>query len=65
MKTERCENCGEVLKSEKIVWLELSLTDGNYYKEIPENHKSQGAFPFGKTCANNIIKTQKLSYVNR
>jgi hypothetical protein len=47
----RCERCGEILNPDKVVWLELSLTDGRYYNEIPHSHKSQGIFAFGSTCA--------------
>jgi hypothetical protein len=49
----RCERCNEILKPDLIVWLELSITDNNYYTEntFPKNHESQGYFPFGKTCA--------------
>jgi len=53
-----CQRCGKVLMTEIVVWLELSNTDGKYYKinglterSIPEGHISQGAFPFGSTCA--------------
>jgi len=49
IKNERCEHCGELLV--EVVWLELSNTDGKYYKQIPIGHKSQGLFPFGKACA--------------
>jgi hypothetical protein len=52
----RCEKCGEVLKPKNIKWLELSITDGNYYTELPKGHESQGAFPFGTTCATSQIK---------
>jgi hypothetical protein len=55
MKTKeqviRCERCNEILKIEQAVWLELSMTDGRYYKNIPNGHESQGGFSFGKTCA--------------
>lgn len=46
-----CERCGEILNPKRIKWLELSITDGNYYETLPENHESQGAFPFGSACA--------------
>ena len=46
-----CERCGEKLNPSKAVWLELSMTDGKYYKQIPDGHDSQGAFSFGKACA--------------
>jgi len=59
----RCERCGEVLIAKRVVWLELSNTDGKYYKidelskrSIPEGHISQGAFPFGSTCAKEQLK---------
>jgi hypothetical protein len=61
--TPICQRCGEVLVPERVVWLELSNTDGNYYKideltqrSIPEGHISQGAFPFGSTCAKKQLK---------
>lgn len=52
----RCTECNEILTSKKIVWLELSNTDGNYYKKIPKDHVSQGGFPFGSTCSKNVLK---------
>lgn len=48
---ELCEKCGESLKPEHIVWLELSTTDGHYYRKLPQGHESQGRFPFGRSCA--------------
>jgi hypothetical protein len=56
MKTVKCERCGEKLNENKIKWLELSNTDGNYYTKLPKGHLSQGAFPFGTACATNQIK---------
>lgn len=53
MEKIKCEKCGEILKPDTVVWLELSITDGKYYKNLPEGHESQGAFSFGKTCAKN------------
>jgi hypothetical protein len=53
---QRCERCGEKLKEKNIKWLELSITDGNYYTTLPKDHESQGAFPFGTTCATEQIK---------
>lgn len=47
----RCQRCDEILNPDKIVWLELSQTDGKYYNEIPKDHISQGGFPFGSACA--------------
>lgn len=52
----RCERCGEELKQTQAVWLELSLTDGRYYKDLPGGHESQGGFAFGKTCAKVVIQ---------
>jgi hypothetical protein len=47
----RCERCGEVLKPDKVVWLEHSNTNGKYYRKLPPGHISQGSFAFGATCA--------------
>jgi len=58
-----CERCSKELSSIAIVWLELSQTDGNYYRatEFPANHISQGFFPFGNACAHaeNIERLSK------
>lgn len=53
-----CDRCGEELKPGKIVWLELSTTDGEYYnpKNFPIGHLSQGLYPFGISCAKKIQK---------
>jgi hypothetical protein len=56
METIKCERCGKPLNPKRIVWLELSNTDGRYYKKIPENHVSQGAFSFGKLCSIEQLK---------
>lgn len=56
---EKCNECGKVLDEKKIVWLELSLTDGNYYETIPANHRSQGFFAFGKDCAKKLLNKLK------
>lgn len=53
-----CECCNKELTSNKVVWLELSQTDNRYYEEIPEGHISQGAFPFGASCAKKILKAK-------
>lgn len=54
----RCERCNEKLNPKTAVWLELSMTDGNYYlpSKFPNEHESQGAFSFGKACANAELK---------
>ena len=51
-----CERCGEKLNPKTAVWLELSMTDGNYYNQIPEGHDSQGGFSFGKACSKSQLK---------
>jgi hypothetical protein len=51
-----CERCGEKLNPSKAVWLELSMTDGKYYNQIPDGHDSQGAFSFGKACSKSELK---------
>ena len=52
MKTKlKCEMCGKSLSGKKIIWLELSLTDSQWYKRIPKKPISQGFFPFGSVCA--------------
>lgn len=62
MKSEnqiiRCERCNEKLNPKTTVWLELSITDGNYYlsSEFPNEHESQGGFSFGKACAKIQLK---------
>lgn len=54
----RCQRCNEKLNPKKIVWLELSMTDGNYYEceKFPSNHESQGGFSFGSACAKTQVK---------
>lgn len=58
MEDLRCTNCDKKLDEKKTKWLELSTTDGYYYlpEEFPENHLSQGGFPFGIACAKKEIK---------
>lgn len=53
-----CEECGKILKEGEEIWLELSIDDGNYYTDnFPVDHKSQGLFPFGKSCAKRVRKS--------
>ena len=56
----RCNRCNCALHPDYIVWMELSMTDGKYYlpDEFPEGHESQGAFPFGESCAKNANSNQ-------
>ncbi len=51
-----CERCGDKLNPAKVVWLELSQTDGKYYTNIPNGHTSQGAFSFGVACSKTQLK---------
>lgn len=61
----RCERCNEIIDANKAVWLELSNTDNNYYKEIPQGHESQGGFSFGTACAKTQLKETKKNNNDR
>lgn len=63
-KTIYCERCNEKLNPKTAVWLELSMTDGNYYNGIPINHNSQGWFSFGKACAKTQLKDTDQNIIN-
>jgi hypothetical protein len=52
----RCERCDEILDPKRVKWLELSITDGKYYKVIPTGHESQGGFAFGSKCVKEQLK---------
>jgi hypothetical protein len=56
MKPEKCTRCNEELKPSRVTWLELSNTNGLYYRALPAGHVSQGAFPFGGDCATRQLK---------
>lgn len=43
--------------------MELSITDGEYYHNLPVGHESQGGFPFGSICAEKVAKDGSLSTV--
>ena len=47
-----CTRCGELLKADRVVWLELSWKTNEYTRPgiIPEA-ESQGMWAFGKKCA--------------
>ncbi|MFA5151287.1 MAG: hypothetical protein WC554_01880 [Clostridia bacterium] len=64
MSIIRCERCGEILKPEKVIWLEFSNTDSNYYVQIPKKHISQGLFSFGSKCAINQLKETTTNLEN-
>ena len=59
-----CERCGQPLNSKRVVWLELSETDGRYYTKIPEGHISQGGFTFGKVCSIKQLKEDENATQN-
>jgi hypothetical protein len=40
-KIIKCERCDEVLKPERVIWLELSNNGGKYYIKIPKGQESQ------------------------
>jgi hypothetical protein len=61
---EKCECCGKKIRKGKEVWLELSLTDGLYYQDLPEGHESQGCFCFGSTCAAKVTIRKLDPYDN-
>jgi hypothetical protein len=63
-KNIRCERCGKTLDPKKAKMLELSITDGNYYAEIPEGHESQGGFYFGTDCVAIQLKATREYYTN-
>lgn len=56
-----CERCNEKLNPKTAVWLELSMTDGKYYKTIPEGHQSQGGFSFGIACSRTQLKEDQTN----
>jgi hypothetical protein len=57
--SEYCEECGRVLEESKIVWLELNNKTSRYHKpgEVKAS-ESQGCFPFGTDCAENVLKRE-------
>jgi hypothetical protein len=55
-RDEECQCCGRLLKNE-CVMLELQMSTHTYSQDgkvLQED--SQGWFPFGKTCAERILK---------
>jgi hypothetical protein len=49
---EQCAICGRGVNPNREVEVELSNTDGEYYKNgVPEGHESQGWFTVGPECA--------------
>ena len=51
-KPAHCTRCGELLKADRVVWLELSWATNEYTRPgiIPEA-ESQGMWAFGASCA--------------
>jgi len=62
----RCERCNKLINPDKALWLELSNTDGKYYfpSQLPEGHKSQGGFSFGRDCATSQLRDQFIAAIN-
>lgn len=58
----QCARCNEFLKTDRIVWLELSFATGLYHRPeenaIPMN-ESQGLHPFGADCAKIMLAKGK------
>jgi hypothetical protein len=55
-----CDKCGKELKEDKIFWLELNYLTQEWRKPGETNKdESQGCFPFGKRCAEIILKGEK------
>ena len=52
----RCQRCGESLRSGREVWLEMNTRDATYHEEgvVPPS-ESQGLFPFGAACAKSTL----------
>lgn len=54
-----CECCERELQVDRITWLELDQRTDSYVDPkkvtVPED-ESQGAFPFGSTCARKVLK---------
>lgn len=47
-----CARCGELLKADRVVWLELSWRTNQYAQPgILDDTESQGLWPFGASCA--------------
>jgi len=59
-ETIYCTCCEKPLITGNEVWLELSFETNRVY--LPPNkcpaEESQGAFPYGKTCAAKLLKHQ-------
>jgi len=58
-RDDYCERCGELIKWDRIVWLDYRTSDNTYHINgvmqwnDPDN---QGAFPFGAKCAERAIR---------
>lgn len=51
-KIQQCEFCGKNINPATAKEVELSNTDGRYYREgdLPQGHISQGFFTVGSDC---------------
>jgi len=55
---ETCQCCGRILNDRTMVWLELNCRTGRYVANgvfLPDE-ESQGFFPFGKACAEKMLR---------
>lgn len=63
-----CEDCGEDLDPETLVWLELNSRTDEWVEPgtaaWSDTDDSQGCFPFGQACARRVLKTQYCRYAN-
>ena len=57
-----CERCGATLTPQTVAWLELNSRTGEYAvpgtTEWSDGPDSQGCFPFGKDCAEKVVRRQ-------
>lgn len=62
-----CDNCGQVIAPENIVWLELNADTGEWTKAgeagWSDTDASQGCWSFGPDCGPKVLKTQKCKWI--
>jgi hypothetical protein len=51
-----CQNCGERLRPDRLLWLELNSRTNTYHTDDVPAEDSQGAFTFGSACARSVIR---------
>jgi hypothetical protein len=61
-----CENCGRTVSLSNLVMLELDQRINEYHDfcHVPESW-SQGWFPFGSDCANNLRERARVKLIAR